>query len=324
MEKNILLNEAQIQKVKTVMLSMQRYSWEQGLAAQACFEIGDSAAGILLAREAVHRQAKDGRLAQMDAEDSLDPGANGIPVLLAYQLTGEACFQEAARRMADWFLHQAPRSAEGVLYMTLHGKWTVLDGIYHTAPFLALAGYPDEAVRQVRGFRKIHYHPEKNLYLQTWDDEKKIFSRPIAWGGAHGWLACALALVLDTLPEQMWSEKRELAGYFQELIDGVLAYQRADGLFQNVLDDPSSFVETTTALMLCTAMYRAVQSGWLAKTYLTAVDRMRNAAYARVDETGFVQGACGAPTFESIGQSTEAQAFLLLAEAASRRLEASL
>ena len=30
----------QIEKVKNVMLAMQRFSWEQGVAAQAMWEIG--------------------------------------------------------------------------------------------------------------------------------------------------------------------------------------------------------------------------------------------------------------------------------------------
>src|SRR5512140_3639069 len=58
-------------RVRRAMLSMQRASWEQGLAAQAALEEGDAELAILLAREAVLRQGPDGRLAQLGA----DPGA---------------------------------------------------------------------------------------------------------------------------------------------------------------------------------------------------------------------------------------------------------
>jgi unsaturated rhamnogalacturonyl hydrolase len=305
-----------IEKAKGLLLGMQRHSWEQGVAAQACFESGDKANGILLAREAAHRQAADGRLALMDAGDSLDPGANGGPVLTAYELTGEQLFKDAAGRMADWFLTRAPRTADGTLHMTTTGAWTLVDGIYHLAPFLAQAGYPQEAVRQIEGIHRIHFLPDKRLYGHCWDVEKQVFRRAACWGGAQGWMAGALVRTLQYLPGDMPGEKQALCGYLSELLDGFLAQQRPDGLFHDVLDDPSSFVETTAALMLAYAIYRGVQGGWLGRDYLTAANRMREAAWGKVDELGYVHGAAGAPSFDFAGFSAEAQAFLILMESA--------
>ena len=42
-----------IKKVKKAMLSIQRMAWEQGTAAQALLEMGDSDLVILFAKEAV-------------------------------------------------------------------------------------------------------------------------------------------------------------------------------------------------------------------------------------------------------------------------------
>ena len=51
-----------IEQVKLAMLTMQRYQWEQGVAAQALLELGDTTLVVLMAKEAVLRQAQDGRL----------------------------------------------------------------------------------------------------------------------------------------------------------------------------------------------------------------------------------------------------------------------
>ena len=51
----------QIEKVKNVMLAMQRFSWEQGVAAQAMWEIGEDSLALLMADEAIHRQTEDGK-----------------------------------------------------------------------------------------------------------------------------------------------------------------------------------------------------------------------------------------------------------------------
>ncbi len=313
---------AKIEKAKAALLAMQRHSWEQGVAAEAFFEIGDSETGILLAREAVHRQSADGRLALTQSNDSLDPGVNGGPVLRAYALTGEEGFQKAAQRMADYFLLRAPRRADGVLYHTQKGAWTLLDGIYHLAPFLAQAGHPTEAFGQIAGYHQIHFLPHKQLYAQQWDEERQAFGRADCWGGAHGWMAGALARTLPLLPASMSAEQRLLAGWLAELLDGVLPHLRPDGLFHDVLDDPNTFVETTAALMLAYAAFRGVQGGWLDGKYLPPARQMHAAVLAKVDDHGLVHDACGAPTFDFPGFSAEAQAFLILAEAAARDLPA--
>ena len=63
---------------------MQRYSWEQGVTAQAFLELGETRTAILLAREAVQRQGADGRLACMrDGEGVTDPASNGEALLAA-------------------------------------------------------------------------------------------------------------------------------------------------------------------------------------------------------------------------------------------------
>jgi hypothetical protein len=44
---------------------------------------------------------------------------------------------------------------------------------------------------------------------------------------------------------------------------------------------------------------------------------MRAAARAKVDQYGFVQGVCGAPTFDHAGVAAEGQAFFLMMEVAA-------
>ena len=307
-----------VARAKRILLSMQRMSWEQGVAAQAFLEYGDKETGLLLAREAVHRQVNGKPAVTFEEYDSVDPGANGIPILYAYELTGDEKYKTAADKLADWFLNKAPRTDEGLLYHNPHLRKTLIDGVYHIAPFLTKAGYPQEALKQIEGFRKIHYNTAAKLYSQYWDDEKKAFEKAAFWGGAQGWVACALARTLRYLPDSMRDEKEDLQDRLQELVDTCCGFQREDGLFHDVMDDRSTFVETTAALMLSFAVYSAVGDGFLDRRYLRFADSMRHAAFGKVDDEGFVQGACGAPYFNTVGTSAEAQAFLMLSEAAQR------
>jgi rhamnogalacturonyl hydrolase YesR len=301
------------------MLAMQRRAWEQGTAAQALLEQGETDLVVLFAKDAIVNQAKDGRLGlNGDQAPVTDPASNGEPVLAAYRTTGDPAFKAAADRMLDFLLHQAPRSPKGLIFHNQAENRIWVDSFYMAPPFLAVAGHPDEAVKQVEGYRETLRSSEKGAYFHIWDEARQRFERRLLWGVGNGWAAAGMTRVIRALPDTMKSDKDRIAGYVRELLDACLKFQRPDGLFHDVLDDPSTFVETNAGQMFAYAIYRGVEGGWLAPSYLAPADRIRTAAHGKVDRYGLVQGVCGAPNFDRSGTATEGQAFFLLMEAAYR------
>lgn len=306
-----------IKKVINAMLSMQRRAWEQGVAAQSLLELGETDLMILLAKDAVVNQKKDGRLGLNEGDRPVaDPASNGEAVLLAAKLTGDPALQKAAMKMLDFILHKAPRTPEGIIYHNYIENMIWVDAFYMLPPFLAVAGQSEEAVKQVMGYRKILLDPEKKLYYHIWDQDRQRFERKLLWGVGNGWAAAGMTRVVRALPDNMTEEKDQITGYIRELLDAVLKYQRADGLFNDILDDPSTFVDTNSAQMFAYAIFRGVKGGWVDKSYLKYAEMMRKAAHKKVDAFGIVQGVCGAPNFDRAGTATEGQACYLLMEAA--------
>jgi unsaturated rhamnogalacturonyl hydrolase len=311
------------EKVKLALLAMQRNSWEQGVAAQAFLESGDTDLALLMAKEAVTRQDDRGRLGVMYGDDGVtDPAANGEAVLYAAALTGEAQFRQAAERMLRFLRERAPRTPSGVLYHVLSRPQVWVDACYMAPPFLALAGHPGEAMQQIEGFRELLWDPQARLFSHIWDEGNRTFQRKAHWGVGNGWAAAGMARVLRALPASMRAEQARLAGSIRETIDGCLAHQRPDGLFHDVVDRPETFVETNLAQMLAYTIYRGVQAGWLEPAYRALAERMRTAVHRKVDRYGLVQGVCGAPHFDHPGTAPEGQAFFLLMEAAAAGREA--
>lgn len=307
-----------IEKVKRAMLSMQRYAWEQGVAAQAMLESGETDWVILMAKDAVLRQLEDGRLAVVSSNQGVtDPAANGEAVLYAAKATGDPTLRRGAEKMLEYLLTKAPRTKDGTLYHIAHKPQVWIDSVYMAPPFLAVAGQAHEAVKQIEGFRKLLWDPEKQLFSQIWDDDLNDFFRRDFWGVGNGWAAAGMARIIKVLPQKMEAEKERLVTYVREVIDGCLAYQRPDGFFHDVIDNPKTFIETNLAQMLAYTIYRGVQGRWLDDSYRKHADRMRRAAHQKVDEYGLVQDVCGSPNFESAGTATEGQAFFLLMEAAA-------
>jgi len=310
-----------LEKALLAMLAMQRRAWEQGVAAQALLELGRSDLVVLLAKDAVVNQLKDGRLGLNEGDRPVtDPAANGEPLLFAARLTGDPKLHQAAQRMLDFLLYKAPRTRAGILYHNYIENMIWVDAFYMAPPFLAVAGCPQEAVKQVLGYRDILLNPLKKLYSHVWDDDRGAFARQVFWGVGNGWAAAGMARVIRGLPESMSADKAQIAGFVRELVDACLSHQRADGLFHDVLDDPNTFVETNFAQMLAYAIYRGVQGAWLPRRYQGDADRIRQAVHQKVDEFGLVQGVCGAPHFNRPGTAVEGQAFFLLMEAACHDL----
>jgi unsaturated rhamnogalacturonyl hydrolase len=160
-----------IEKVKMAMLTMQRHAWEQGVAAQALLELGESELVILMAKEAALRQLKDGRLAVITANQGVtDPAANGEAVLYAAKVTGDPLLRRAADKMLDYLLNKAPKTKDGTLHHIANKPQVWIDSVYMAPPFIAIAGRPDEAVKQIEGFRRLLWNPEKKLFSHIWDD----------------------------------------------------------------------------------------------------------------------------------------------------------
>ncbi|SMB78235.1 glycoside hydrolase family 88 protein [Deinococcus hopiensis] len=305
-------------RVREAALAMQRKDWEQGVMAQVFLEAGEGSRVAQLVRAALIYKGGEGTIATLGNSGGLiDCAMLGEALWRAAQATGEAALQEAEAHLRRYILERARRAPDGTLYHAAQQRW--VDSFHCAPPYLAAVGEHDEAIRQVEGLRLYLWNAKARLYSHIWDDEAQRFENPAFWGVGNGWAAAGLTRVIGALPAHRQPDRERLTTYLRELLDGCLAFQRPDGLFHNVLDRPDSFVETNAAQMLAYAIYSGLRGGWLGPSYREAADRMRRAARAQVDALGFVQGVCGAPSFDAPGVAPEGQAFFLLMESAAER-----
>lgn len=310
-------DEMLIEKVKLAMLSLQRATWEQGVAMQAMLETGNSDLVILMARDAVLREAQDGRPAMLGEEfASTDAASTGEAILWAAKKTGDPNMTASYDKMLTYFLEKAPRNKEGIVYHFTNLPQVWSDSLYMLPPFLATAGKFDEAMKQIDGVRGFLWNSEKKLLSHMWDCEKNDFARKDFWGVGNGWAAAGMTRVIHAMPESMRAVRDKLMSYVRDLIDGCLAHIRTDGLFHNIIDNPGSFIETNLSQMLAYSIYRGIKGGWIDGGYESRADKMYEAARSKVDELGMVQGVCGSPEFDHPGTATEGQAFFLMMEKA--------
>lgn len=303
------------------MLSMQRASWEQGVAMQALWELGDLDLAYLFAKEAVLRQVGDGRLSVIYTDNGItDPGASGEVVFQLGKTKSDEELVQAHQKMLDYYLSKAPRTDEGIIHHTLNAPEIWIDSMYMLPPYLCVAGKPELAIKQVDGFRKYLWNTEHQLYSHRFHVGENRFINEKFWGVGNGWALAAMARMIDDLPTSMSDERKKLIEMAIANLEGCLKYLRPDGLSHNIIDDSDSFVETNLSQMVAYTIFRGIKSGWLSNSYYEKGEHMRNAVHLLVDGFGYVQGACGAPWFNSPGRATESQAFFLLMEAAHEKI----
>src|SRR5258708_23464588 len=88
--------------------------------------------------------------------------------------------------LLNWALKSAPRNHNGIVYHVPNRPEFWIDSMYMLPPYLAAAGHPSEALRQIHGYRIALFYRQTGLFSHKWVDEKQAFLRKhFLWGG-HG------------------------------------------------------------------------------------------------------------------------------------------
>lgn len=308
-----------VRKVKAALMSIQRRGWEQGETMQALLELRDYDTLATFAREVSYLQLEDGRTTlttDWEKRTVTDTAAGGEALMVAAQLTGDRFIRRAYERLLDYVLHKAPRNPDGVLYHVNDAPEFWVDSIYMCPPFLAAAGYPEEAVRQINGYWNALYDPEIKMLYWIWNDEEKRYVRTHHRSICTGYAALGLVKVATYLPERMQQEKDDIMGKAKIIIDSILKFISEDGVCHDTLDNPESIIGINAVSMVSAAIFRALAAGYLDDQYAETALRLRNSLHEKVDPYGFVYGVCGVPDNNKTGISANGQSFFLMMEAA--------
>jgi len=313
------LDSTIIQKVKQALMSIQRRSWEQSEAMQAMLELRDYETLITFAREVSYIRLDDGRTTittEWEKRTVTDPCACGEALMVAFQLTNDRLIRETYELLLDYTLNKAARNPAGILYHLNDTPEFWVDSIYMMPPFLAAAGYYEEAVKQINGYWDALYDPEIKMLNWIWHDEEKKFTRTHHRSICTGYAAVGLVKVAARLPASMKQEKDEMMAKAKIVIDSILRFIDEDGVCHDTLDNPDSIIGINAVSMVATAIYRALAAGYLDENYERMANLLRKTLHAKVDPYGFLYGVCGVPDNNKTGISSNGQSFFLMMEAA--------
>jgi unsaturated rhamnogalacturonyl hydrolase len=234
----------------------------------------------------------DGSIRGYKAEDyNLDNLNPGKAVLALYKSQKLENYKKAARLLRKQ-LDTQPRTSEGGFWhKQRYPNQMWLDGLYMASPFYAECAATfkegrkafDDVAAQLRLVAAHTYDPNTGLFYHGWDEAKKQeWANPQTgtssnfWGRAIGWYGMAMVDVLDFLPADH-PARPEIIATLRKLADGVVKHQDpASELWFQVMDQPGrqgNYLEATASSMFVYTLAKAINHGYLDKSYLLPVVR---------------------------------------------------
>jgi len=111
------------------------------------------------------------------------------------------------------------------------------------------------------------------------------------WSRANGWIIWATTEVLSKLPEKH-KDFKTIKELYKKHVDGLLSYQNQNGFLHQLINDTSSFTETSSTAMLLIALASGVNQGWLSPKYEKFAIKSWEAVQSNIAADGTVKGIC--------------------------------
>ncbi len=242
---------------------------------------------------------EDGSIRTYSAEeynlDNINPAKN---LFFLYEATGRKKYRRALDTVYRQ-LEKMPRTKEGNFWhKKIYPNQVWLDGLYMAQPFYMeyetkynhMQQYSD-IYQQFCNVKKYMKDMKTGLYFHGYDESREMYwaDRETGcsanfWLRAIGWLVIALTDTLEQMDEQIYYEYRVLSSMLKELINALLPYQDASGMFYQVVDraDVSrNYLETSGTAILAYGMLKAVRLELLPQRYRAYGER---AFYGTIDK----------------------------------------
>ena len=232
--------------------------------------------------------------------DALDDCGSFGSLMLECAPPGDPSVRELADRIAEYMLHEQPRTPEGAYCRRDDTVWA--DDMYMSGPFLIryslLTGDPegmDTCAEQLLQYKNLLFIPEKQImsHMRCLRNAK---SNQIPWSRGNGWVLFTLSELLMKLPAGH-ARRPELLAFFRELTAGYLRLQDSSGLWHQILDEPGTYPESSATAMFICAFSRGLRYGWFEadqqEDVYAAVSRAWQGLCSQViDRDGNLYGVC--------------------------------
>lgn len=208
-------------------------------------------------------------------------------------------YLELIREWAEWVMSEMPRTCEGGLQHIVSGEtneqqlWD--DTLFMTVLFLAKAGllldrkdFIDESVFQFLIHIKYLTDRKTGLWFHGWTFlENNNFAEAL-WGRGNCWYTAGVIDYLEMVDSEP-GVKKYLLVTLERQVKALEKVQNESGMWNTLLDDTDSYIETSATAGFCYGILKGVRLGHLDKKYLPMGIKSLNALIHNISDNGTVE-----------------------------------
>lgn len=234
-----------------------------------------------------------------------------LTILELYRKTGEEAYGKVCFELAEYIRKDAPRTVDGGLEHTVTEDVDALvnqmwaDTLFMVCIFMARLGklsgerkYTEFAVNQLVLHQKYLWDESAQLYYHGWNGSLRNHMSGIFWGRANAWTIYSTVEILAAAGD--FPERGEVLKRLERHVQGLGRWQRENGLFGTILNDPGAYDELSACAGIACGIRRAVAGGLIGSSYLEIAKRTERVLPEYIDEQGNVlQVSTGTPILAS-------------------------
>ena len=258
-----------------------------------------------------------------------------------YEETGREDYFSLCREWAEYAMTSFPRTEEGGFqHLTIDSQnymqlWD--DTLYMTVLFIARMGtllqredYIQESIRQFLVHIKYLSDSSTGLLFHGFNFDGRHHYAGALWGRGNAWFTAGLVDYLDIaeLPEGV---RMFLLSTLETQAKALKKYQDESGMWHTLINDSSSYLESSATAGFSYGLMKAVRMGYLPSEYAQCGWKGLEAIVQRIDENGILRdvsaGTCLSDSldyYRSIRLNAQpygqSMALLMLNEAAKEKM----
>ena len=230
------------------------------------------------------------------------------PLLTLAELAKEnILYEELCNKWAKWIMEELPRTEEGgfqhtttkdaskgLLNMNENQMW--IDTLFMTVLFLAKWGirigkreYVEEAIHQYLMMIKYLYERKTGLFYHAWNFSNRSNFGEVFWCRGNSWYTASVLDFLEITGKQIPKSIEDiLVDTFKTQVRVLKELQSSSGLWHTVLDEPSSYEETSGSAAIAYGVLKGIRKGILGQDYKNMADKAISGILHNIEKDGTV------------------------------------
>ncbi len=224
-----------------------------------------------------------------------------LVMALLYEDTKDSKYVPYLEQWANWAMYEMPRTKENGLQHATYGPantnqlWD--DTLMMTVLPLAKIGilldhpeYVEEAKYQFLIHIKYLMDKKTGLWYHGWTFEGNHNYAEAFWARGNCWITIAIPEIIEILDlKPTDSFYQFLVATLKDQVKELKKYQDESGLWHTLLDDDSSYLESSATAGFAYGLLKAVHKRYIDPVYEEVADRAIDGLLAQIDDKGEVQ-----------------------------------